>query len=30
VKFTRVVTKAVEAELDDLASWLGLATVKTV
>jgi uncharacterized protein YcaQ len=30
VKFTRVMTKAVEAELDDLASWLGLAAVKTV
>jgi hypothetical protein len=24
VKFTRAMTKAVEAELDDLARWLGL------
>jgi uncharacterized protein len=24
VKFTRAITKAVQAELDDLASWLGL------
>ncbi len=24
VRFTRTMTKAVEAELDDLASWLGL------
>jgi len=29
VKFTRAMTKAVGAELDDLASWLGLATVAT-
>jgi uncharacterized protein len=28
VKFTRAVTKAVGAELDDLASWLGLADVE--
>ena len=27
VRFTRATTKAVEAELDDLASWLGLAGV---
>ncbi len=27
VKFTRTVTKAVQAELEDLAAWLGLATV---
>ena len=27
VKFTRAMTKAVGAELDDLASWLGLAAV---
>jgi uncharacterized protein YcaQ len=25
VKFTRAITKAVEAELDDLALWLGLS-----
>ena len=25
VKFTRTITKAVQAELDDLATWLGLA-----
>jgi uncharacterized protein YcaQ len=30
VKFTRAMTKAVEAELDDLASWLGLGAVETV
>jgi hypothetical protein len=24
VKFTRSMTKAVQAELEDLASWLGL------
>jgi uncharacterized protein len=30
VKFTRAMAKAVEAELDDLASWLGLAAVKSV
>jgi uncharacterized protein YcaQ len=28
VKFTRTVTKAVQAELDDLGSWLGLAAVE--
>jgi uncharacterized protein len=27
VKFTRAMTKAVQAELDDLASWLGLGAV---
>ena len=29
VKFTRATTKAVRAELDDLASWLGLDAVAT-
>src|SRR5213079_957975 len=28
VRFTRTIAKAVQAELEDLASWLGLATVK--
>ena len=28
VKFTRKMTKAVQAELDDLASWLGLGAVE--
>ena len=28
VKFTRTITKAVQAELEDLASWLGLGAVK--
>jgi hypothetical protein len=28
VKFTRTVTKGVHAELDDLASWLGLSAVE--
>jgi hypothetical protein len=28
VKFTRAMTKAVRAELDDLASWLGLGAVE--
>jgi uncharacterized protein YcaQ len=28
VRFTRTMTKAVQAELDDLASWLGLAAVE--
>jgi hypothetical protein len=27
VKFTRTITKAVQAELEDLASWLGLDAV---
>ncbi len=29
LKFTRTMTKAVQAELDDLASWLGLGAVDT-
>jgi uncharacterized protein YcaQ len=29
VKFTRAMTKDVQAELQDLASWLGLASVET-
>ena len=29
VKFTRAMTKAVQAELDDLAAWLGLESVKS-
>jgi uncharacterized protein YcaQ len=28
VKFTRAMTKAVQAELDDLATWLGLGAVE--
>jgi uncharacterized protein YcaQ len=28
VKFTRTMTKAVQAELDDLAAWLGLSQVE--
>jgi uncharacterized protein len=28
VKFTRTMIKAVGAELDDLASWLGLGAVE--
>ena len=28
VKFTRAMTKAVQAELEDLASWLGLDAVE--
>src|SRR5437899_5182588 len=28
VKFTKSMTKAVQAELEDLASWLGLAAVE--
>jgi len=27
VRFTRAMTRAVHAELEDLASWLGLASV---
>jgi len=27
VKFTRAITKGVQAELEDLASWLGLDTI---
>jgi uncharacterized protein len=30
VKFTRTMTKAVQSELDDLASWLGLGAVEPV
>jgi uncharacterized protein YcaQ len=29
VKFTRTMTKEVQAELEDLASWLELAAVET-
>jgi uncharacterized protein YcaQ len=29
VRFTRTMTRAVQAELQDLASWLGLAAVET-
>ena len=29
VKFTRTLTKAVQAELDDLASWLGLSAIES-
>jgi uncharacterized protein YcaQ len=29
VKFTRTMTKAVQAELEDLASWLGLSAVES-
>jgi hypothetical protein len=29
VKFTRPMAKAVQAELDDLASWLGLGGVES-
>jgi hypothetical protein len=28
VRFTRTMTMAVQAELEDLASWLGLAAVE--
>jgi len=28
VKFTRAISTAVQAELDDLAAWLGLAAVE--
>jgi uncharacterized protein YcaQ len=28
VKFTRAIAKAVQAEVDDLASWLGLGTIE--
>ena len=30
VRFSRTVTKAVQAELDDLASWLGVDAVAPV
>jgi len=29
VKFTRTMTKAVQAELEDLASWLGLSSIES-
>jgi uncharacterized protein YcaQ len=29
VKFTRTVTKSVQAELEDLASWLGLDAIES-
>ena len=29
VKFTRATARAVQAELEDLASWLGLAAIET-
>jgi hypothetical protein len=29
VKFTRVITKSVNAELVDLAAWLGLDTIES-
>ena len=29
VRFTRTMTKAVQAELDDLAAWLGLDAVES-
>ena len=28
VRFTRTMTKAVQTELEDMASWLGLAAVE--
>ena len=28
VEFTRAMTRAVQAELEDLASWLGLRTIE--
>jgi hypothetical protein len=28
VKFTRTMSKAVQAELEDLASWLGLGAIE--
>jgi uncharacterized protein len=30
VKFTRAITKGVDAELQDLANWLGLAAIEQV
>jgi uncharacterized protein YcaQ len=30
VKFTRAVTKGVDAELEDLATWLGVAAIEQV
>jgi uncharacterized protein YcaQ len=29
VKFTRAITKGVQAELDDLAAWLGLDAIES-
>jgi uncharacterized protein len=29
VKFTRTMTKGVQAELEDLASWLGLNVIES-
>jgi uncharacterized protein len=29
VKFTRTMTKAVQAELEDLASWLGMSAIES-
>ena len=29
VKFTRAMTKAVQAELEDLASWLGVSAIES-
>jgi uncharacterized protein len=29
VKFARTMTKAVQAELEDLASWLGLSAIES-
>jgi hypothetical protein len=29
VRFTRTMTKAVRAELDNLASWLGLSAIES-
>ena len=29
VKFTRAMTKAVQAELDDLAAWLGMSAIES-
>jgi hypothetical protein len=29
VKFTRTMSKAVQAELEDLASWLGMSAIES-
>jgi hypothetical protein len=29
VRFTRAITKAVDAEVEDLASWIGLDAVES-
>ena len=29
VKFTRTMTKAVQVELEDLASWLGMSAIES-